>query len=288
MNGAAKQENATTKRKNCAGVFRMPVRDSRRLFSAPILLFAVLTLFAVSLVSCVSSAAKAEEYYALGTAYFELQKYAEAENYFNKAKFHKKTKIASEYNLGRIAYETGRYEEAEAYFDRIISADSENITALKAAAYTCIKLEDLERAEVYYRRILNLEPESYDQGYNYALVLSALGKHAEAEQILLKYNDTENPGAWLVLARVQKYQEKPEAADSYSASLLKKDDPEVRAEYAVYLESIGLAAKALEEYRKVLENSELAAERKEEITKTIERLEAGGSEADGKGSTEAE
>jgi len=233
-----------------------------------------LALCVLFICSCVSSVVKAEEYYALGTAYFELKKYAEAESWFNKAKFHRSTRTASEYNLGRIAYETGRYREAEGYFERIIKEDGENITALKAAAYTCIKMEEFEKAENYYRRILSLVPESYDEGYNYALVLLAMGKTADAENVLVRYNNTENPQALLVLARSQKIQGKPEAADAYSASLLKEDNPAVRAEFAAYLEQIGLPAKALEEYRKALENSTLSEEKKEEIKKAVEKLEA--------------
>ena len=231
-------------------------------------------LFIVLCASCVSSAQRAEEYYALGVSYFELQKYAEAENYFQKAKFHKATKNAAEYNLGRIAYETGRYSKADIYFRRIIDRDEENITALTAAAYTSIKLEELERAEIYYRRVLELVPESHDEGYNYALVLAALGKPEEAESIILRYNTAENSDAMLLLARIQRQQKKPEAADAYTASLLRNDDPLIRMEYAAYLAEIGLAAKALDEYRRALAHTMLSEEKQEEIAKIIETLEA--------------
>jgi tetratricopeptide (TPR) repeat protein len=226
----------------------------------------------LSAASCAGSAARAEEYYAMGNAYFELKKYGEAERWFNRSKFHESTRIASEYNLGRIAYETGRYKEAAVFFDRIIERDPENITALKAAAYTCIKTEDFEKAEEYYRRILALVPESHDDGFNYALVLMALGREEETERILVKYNNTENPEALLLLARAQSRLGKPEAADAYSASLLKEDNPEVRIEYAGYLESRGLPVRALEEYNRALQG-EVTDTQREEIKKQIERLE---------------
>ena len=249
----------------------MPRRPLSGILPALVFLF---TMF--FLASCVSSVARAEEYYALGMAYFELKKYAEAETWFQKAQFHRATKTASEYYLGRIAYETGRYERAAACFERIISRDEENITALKAAAYTCIKLEELGKAEAYYARILKLVPESYDDGYNYALVLLALGKAEDAEGVLAKYNNTENPKALLVLARAQKQQGKPEAADAYSASLLKEDDPEVRAEFAAYLAEMGLTARALGEYRRALESDKLTNEKKEEINEALTQLETDG------------
>ena len=242
-------------------------------FCALPVLFLILVFFVFSLCSCLTSDSKAEEYYTIGTAYLELKKYAEAEYWLNKAKFNKSTKLACEYNLGFIAYETGRYKTAAEYFEQIIQADGENITALKAAAYTYIKLEKLEKAASYYRKVLDLVPESYDEGYNYALVLMALGEAEEAEKILNKFNNTESPEALLVLARSRKQQGKVEAADAYSASLQKLDNSLVRAEYAAYLVELGLPAKALEEYRKALESGKLSEEKKEEIEKAIEQLE---------------
>ncbi|MDR2701128.1 MAG: tetratricopeptide repeat protein [Spirochaetaceae bacterium] len=248
------------------------------------LVFIFIPAFSLLLLSsCLSSSAKAEEYYSLGMAYFELKKYPQAENWFNKSKYHSITKTASEYNLGRIAYETGRYREARRYFERIIGRDRENVTALKAAAYTCIKLEEFDKAEDYYRRILGLVPESYDEGYNYALVLMALGRAGDAESVLIAHtdilnpdNNTENAKALLLLARAQKEQGKPEAADTYNACLQKEDNPVVRAEYAAYLAENGHTDKALKEYRLALENSKLTEAKKKEIQEAITALETDG------------
>ncbi|MDR2471715.1 MAG: tetratricopeptide repeat protein, partial [Treponema sp.] len=185
-----------------------PAVPPRRFFWAAVSVLPalLLPLLVVSqgFVSCVSSAAKAEEFYALGAAYFELKKYDEAAAWFEKAKFHRATRAASEYNLGRIAYEKGRYGEAVRYFEGLAAGDGENVTALRAAAYTYIKLDEPEKAEERYRRILALVPDSSDDGYNHALVLLALGRAAEAEEILVKYNNTEDPKALLLLARAQR------------------------------------------------------------------------------------
>jgi len=267
-----------------------------------VLLIALGSLF---LASCVSSASKAEEYYALGIAYFDLQKYEQAETWFNKSKNHQTTRTASEYNLGRIAYEKGRYDDARHYFERIIKRDKENITALRAVAYTCIKLKKLDKAEEYYGRILELVPESYDEGYNYALVLMAMGRPEEAEQALITYtdvtvanNNTERTEAILLLARAQKEQGKPEAADTYTACLEKDDNPIIRMEYAAYLAKVGHKEKAIEEYNKALENTKTTEAKKEEIRKAIARVESGeeeeedgsenASEADAKGGSKVQ
>ncbi len=206
--------------------------------------------------SCLSGTAAAEEYYAIGMAYFELGKYAEAEPWLIRARSAEKTVNASDYNLGRIAFETGWYEEAAEYFERILKKDEVNIQALKAAAYSRIKMGDLEMAELYYDRVRMIEPESADNGYNYALVLSVLGKYAAAEEMLEAYPIAlrENRTALLLYARALKAQNKPEAADAYTDWLAEADsdaaiEPNVRYEYAACLESAGLFARALEEYR---------------------------------------
>jgi tetratricopeptide (TPR) repeat protein len=207
------------------------------------------------LAACATRAVEAEEYYAMGMAYFDLGKYAEAEKWFARARNSNRTQTASEYNLGRIAFETGRYEEAETHFERVLKKDPENVTALKAAAYTLIKLEKFQRAKEYYEKLLLIVPESADNGYNYALVLLALNQAVEAEELLVKYNNTESAQAVLLLARSRRAQGKVEALDDYRASLDKADDPVVRLEYAEELEAHGYFARALEECRTVSASS---------------------------------
>jgi tetratricopeptide (TPR) repeat protein len=208
-------------------------------------------------ISCASArlVASAEEYYTLGMAYFELGKYEEAEHWLNRAGHVDKTRTASEYNLGRIAFERGRYKEALKYFEQILSKDPENILALRASAYTRIKLSDIEGAEDYYDRVLRLVPESYDDGYNYALILFAMDKTGKAEEVLLKYDliIDSNSDAVLLLARIQAKLDKVEAVDNYDRYLQVKPDNKVRFEYAGVLVKNEFYARAQEEYNAILE-----------------------------------
>jgi tetratricopeptide (TPR) repeat protein len=208
--------------------------------------------------SCSSRGAiRAEEYFSIGMAYFDMGKYAEAEQWLNRARQADKTMIASEYNLGRIAFETGRYSEAAVYFENILKRDKDNVMALKSAAYSRIKNGDLSRAEAHYNRILTLVPENIDDGYNYALVLYSLGKYTQCEDVLKKYPYAleENQSSILLLARAQKAGNKVEAADSYAkwAGLQTGAlNAQVLYEYAQVLESAGQYARALEQYRNAI------------------------------------
>jgi tetratricopeptide (TPR) repeat protein len=212
--------------------------------------------------SCATAAGaiSAEEYYSLGVAYMDMGRYEEAEVWFKRSQSVSKTRTASDYNLGRIAFEMGRYEEACKIFEDIIKRDPQNTLVLKAAAYARIKNGDLETAENYYERILALVPESADDGYNYALVLFALGKTDEAEAIVSKSAFTleENDDLLLLHARIQKASKKVEAVDSYDIWLKKNKDVQVQFEYAETLEYAELYAKALENYREIL-NADLSS-----------------------------
>ena len=196
-------------------------------------------------------AVSAEEYYSIGMAYYDMGKFAEAEKWLNRARAKDRTITASEYNLGRIAFETGRYKDAIRYFGAVLKRDPNNILALKAAAYTYIRDGEIEKAAQLYDKILALVPESADDGYNYALVLFAMEKYAEAEQVLANYEFAllDNNDVLLLYARSQRKLGKPEAIDSYDKWLSGNTDALVRYEYAQLLESYELYARALEEYR---------------------------------------
>jgi Tfp pilus assembly protein PilF len=241
-----------------------------------VLLFFLVMIFPFCGISCASAriAASAEEYYTLGMAYFELGKYEEAEHWLNRARRADKTKTASEYNLGRIAFERGRYGEALKYFERTLAKDSENILALRAAAYTKIKLADIEGAENYYDRVLRLVPESYDDGYNYALVLFAMDKIDRAEEVLLKYDliIDANSDAVLLLARIQAKLDKVEAVDNYDRYLQVKPDNKARFEYAEVLEKNEFYARAQEEYNTILEGLQAGESSGESGTLTRPRI----------------
>jgi len=206
-------------------------------------------------------------------AYYDIGKFEDAEKWLNRAKQADKTYAASQYNLGRIAFERKRFDEAAKIFETILKKDPDNILALRAAAYTRIKMGDIEIAQKHYSRLLTLVPESSDDGYNHSLVLFAMAKYSEAEEILEKYPFAmlENKEIQLLFARIQGKQNKVEAIDSFSAWLTA--NPEytdkaallrARYEYALVLEHHEFYARALEELKTA---NEAAAKTSKDPTK---------------------
>jgi tetratricopeptide (TPR) repeat protein len=237
----------------------LPVKENP--FAFPLLLAALSLL---SLASCVSKSAQAEDYYSIGMAYYSTGKFNDAEKWLIRARDADRTMTASEYQLGRIAFEHKRYTEAVRYFESILKKDDKNVLALEAAAYARIKMGDTDRALVYYRRVLDIVPESADDGYNYALLLYAAGKYAESEEVISKYeyNLPGNADVQLLLSRVEDAQDKPEAIDSYALYLANNADAKARCEFARTLEKHDFYARAIEAYQKALE----------ELTKETETL----------------
>ena len=217
--------------------------------------FSLILIFSPALSSCVTQgAAQAEEYFSIGMAFFDLGRFAEAEQWLNRARSADRTMVASEYNLGRIAFETGRFEEAARLFERILVNDPENVMALQAAAFSRIKNGDLQRAESHYSRVLALVPESADDGFNHALVLYALERYDESEEVLNRYPFAldERASSVLLLARNHKAQNKVEAIDTYARWVIINEDavnPQGFFEYAQVLEAAGFYARALEQYQ---------------------------------------
>ena len=228
---------------------------------AALFLIVPLLLAALLFSSCTTrrGRAQAEEFFAIGMAFFDLGRFADAEVWLNRALVSDRTMTASEYNLGRIAFETGRFDEAAVLFERVLRRDPDNVMALRAAAYSRINNGDLEMADALYARVLALVPESADGGFNHALVLYALGRPEESEAALNRHPHAleGNAPSLLLLARAKKAQERIEAVDAYArwiaAVYPATPIPQGLLEFAQVLAAAGFYSRAIEQIDDALE-----------------------------------
>ena len=240
------------------------MRQGKKFFERFFLLFLLPFFFGACLLfsSCASrrgGAVQAEEFFAIGMAFFDLGRFADAEIWLHRAMVADRTMVASEYNLGRIAFETGRFEDAARLFETILRRDPYNVMALRAAAYSRINTGDLEMAADLYDRVLALIPESADGGFNYALVLYALGRYEESEATLNRHPHAleGNAPSLLLLARAQRAQDRIEAIDSFANWVLAvypaTPNPQGLYEFALALESGGFYSRAIEQLDAAME-----------------------------------
>jgi len=256
-----------------------------------IIFFYFLFPFSAFFSGCLNMAASAEEYYSIGMAYFELGKFEEAERWLNRARTADRTMTASVYNLGRLAFERQRYNEAAEHFEDILKRDQNNVLALRAAAYSRIKTGDIDIADKHYKKLLELSPESADDGYNHALVLYAMERYSEAEEVLIRYPFAlDEKESLLLYSRSQKALNKPEAIDNYAKWLSVNSDPVVQYEYAELLERHEMYARALEEYRALLmqTTSQDAEPKRSDLRYSIAKLLLIADYESGEGITELE
>ena len=233
----------------------------KNMTSAGLFVLAFVLAFVPLLSSCATrrGEVQAEEFFAIGMAFFDMGRFAEAELWLNRALASDRTMAASEYNLGRIAFETGRFEDAALLFERILRQDPYNVMALRAAAYSRISTGDLELADALYARVLALVPESADGGFNHALVLFAMNRYEESEAALNRHPHAleGNATSLLLLARAQRAQERIEAIDTYARWLAAVSpatpNPQGLFEFARVLEAGGFYSRAIEQLEAALE-----------------------------------
>lgn len=114
----------------------------------------------------------ATEYYNIGNAYFDVQKYDKAIEYYYKALEGKNTAENSiRYNLGISLAETGRFESALEQFELLLSKDPLNLLVLQSVAFVYFLSGDRDLALEYYGKVLAQNEFDSIALYNKAVIL---------------------------------------------------------------------------------------------------------------------
>ena len=118
----------------------------------------------------------------LGIAQLAQQHYPEATKALERSLQIDPKLAEAEYQLGVAADQTGAAAEALRHFDRAVQLQPEHARALAALGEQYVQVGDLERAHTALERSIAVDPNSPKAQYDLALVLSKLGKTAEAKQ----------------------------------------------------------------------------------------------------------
>lgn len=132
------------------------------------------TVFLMIFSSCQSNISRenlALEYFNLGNAYFAIEKYKEAADYYTKAYSLNPQINKIGYNLARALLENRDPQKALEIIYSLLETDPENIPLLKLEAYANYLLKNDKRALLIYEKILGMVERDYDALYNSALIL---------------------------------------------------------------------------------------------------------------------
>ena len=137
-------------------------------------LLAVQVVVLFSLIGCVSSAIKHElgvEYYNLGNAYYKIQSYEKAIEFFTKSIAQDSDLIHAHYNLSLALIKQGRGAEADKILLELLLEEPQNVSVLQILGYSYFVQRRNKEALAIFDEILELAPEDANALYNIAIIL---------------------------------------------------------------------------------------------------------------------
>jgi tetratricopeptide (TPR) repeat protein len=144
------------------------------------LIFLILLL--VSCVTGVTPKDLAVDYYNLGNAYFNIQKYEEAIIFYERAIELDQELLKAQFNLAHSLIKTNQISEALERLILLQEKDPDNLSIKELIAYCHHLLGDDEKALEIYSDILNISPGNIHALYNKAIILWKMEDFDEAEE----------------------------------------------------------------------------------------------------------
>lgn len=140
--------------------------------------------------TCVSTKDLAGEYYNIGNAYFDLEKYEKAVFYYKEAIKLDDTLVQARFNLALSYLGLKQNDAANDIFLTLLKEDSNNTKIMASLAYSYHLQGEDKEALSKLDRILEISPEDTESRNNRAIILWELDRKEEAEEefkTLLKY-----------------------------------------------------------------------------------------------------
>lgn len=126
----------------------------------------------------------AEEYFNLGNAFYELEDYERAADYYQQALDLEPELAPASFNLARAYIESGDYAEAVAILEELRGGDEDNVLVLESLAYAHSQQGRYERAATRYEEVLATSPYRVSALYSAALVYGRLEETERARELL--------------------------------------------------------------------------------------------------------
>ena len=213
----------------------------------------VVLMFSCSTAPSVPLETLAVEYYNLGNAYFQLKKYKEAGEYFQKALYYDRNNNQAIYNLARSLAEQGQLEEAGAKLESLQVSDENNQMVQKTMAYLRYTQNKKSEALELYEGVINLGAGDPETLRNAGLIAYELKEPQKALNYLESYKAANGieVKALQILGQLYLDAERDlEAVDllgAQGASLAEK--PELALQLAQAYVKLKIYDKALETYK---------------------------------------
>lgn len=195
----------------------------------------------------------ARDYYNIGNAYSDLERYEDAARYYRRALELDPSINQAAFNLARAALETGEDREALRMLHSLEEQDPENLLVKEMLGFAWYRMGDSDKAAEYYRDSLAIDGAHVRSLYNMTLLEKNAENWSAARGYLERLLELEDEQEYrLLLGELAAAEGDPEGALLYYEDLL--IDYEGSAEIyqdmkALYLET--------ERYAKALEMLDL-------------------------------
>ncbi|MFO7782164.1 MAG: tetratricopeptide repeat protein [Spirochaetia bacterium] len=158
--------------------------SSRRFSAAELVLLFVLIGLLAGCQSYVRRVDLAEEYFNLANAFYDLEEYERAAEYYREALALDPDLAPATFNLARAYIEAGAYSDAIPVLEELRTEDEANVLVLESLAYAYSEQERYEDAAQLYDEVLSESPYRLSALYSGALVHLRLENTERAGELL--------------------------------------------------------------------------------------------------------
>ncbi len=220
-------------------------------------LFLVLAILVLgACVTSVSGKELAREYYNLGNAYFQIKKYKEAIEFYQRSLDFDEYATKASFNMAYAYVALGNPDRATEIANGLLAKDPRNTSLLELIAYAYHVKGNDDEAIAHYLKILELQPDDKEANYNLAVIHWKKKEYDKAEtyfRSLLKTSTGDPKALYGLGAMLLEKGSQKEAVGFLNQYLeLKPEDVSAYMELAQAYTGLQQYLKALDTYEKAI------------------------------------